>query len=172
MVGRDCYAVFEAMRSDLVAMARKITRSTRARVTAEDIVQAFLARLWERALAGDLDCDAIASPRAYAYTALSRQFLDEIRRPYRRDEVLHLDDTIRDEAAAPSSDPNDARKALRCLGALDEKDRTFLLRVVVEGGKVEAVKRELGWPPGAPHYHLRKLLAQLRACLEGNGGDR
>jgi DNA-directed RNA polymerase specialized sigma24 family protein len=164
------YAVFEELRADMMRMAGAILRGARTRMTAEDLVQAVLGKIWAGLSAGTLDVDSIGSPRHFAYASLKNQYLDIVRGAAHAREHLRHDDTIREQASTEPH-PGDRVALSRALIALGEDERRFLVRVVVEGDSVEGAQRALGWPPRSPHYHLRTILARLRAELEPTGGE-
>jgi RNA polymerase sigma factor (sigma-70 family) len=155
-VARD-FSAFESLRPDLLRLAAAMLRHSRARTSADDLVQGTLTRIYGRLDAGTLRIDEVDSPRKFAYTTLRNLFRDEIKSSRAREEPLeHAADT------AAGSDVRAGVELDELLKLLGDKERAFLVCVLLEERTVGEAQKECGWPERSPYYHLRRLLARLR----------
>ena len=70
------YSDFEALRPQLLSLARLMLRDVKVRVEAEDLVQTVLTEIYAKLEAGaEIKC-----PQAYANCALKNRLVDEMRR--------------------------------------------------------------------------------------------
>jgi len=159
------YSDFEALRPQLLALARTVLAGARARMEPEDLVQTVLAEIYSKLQEGT----EIRNPQAYASMALKNRALDEMRRfhnryerawPTRGEEATAWE-PLDTRAVAAEMDP-----ALReILSSLTPEERCFLWRVVFEERAVHDAQRMCGWPPRSPYFHYHKLLDRLRPLM-------
>ena len=148
-------------------MARTMLRGSHLGLEPDDLVQEALARVAKR-LAEHAVIDNIGG---YAFTALRSCFLDALRRKLRKPgniasgsgEQEELDRARAGESSGASSDIRVLAGQL--LDQLDPVERSFLLKVVVEGVAVKTAQEQAGGPPGAPYYVLKQLLARLHSYI-------
>jgi DNA-directed RNA polymerase specialized sigma24 family protein len=164
MAGRDGLAVFEALRPDLLRLARALLRGSRVRAGADDLVQTVLTRILAAVDAGSLRLDTIQSPRHFAYAALRNLFFDEVKawRTQREEQTGSI------ERVAPPAPADAAAPSLlirQVLAVFDPPERCFILRVLVEERSVGEAQKLCGWPPRSPYYHLQLLLERAREAL-------
>jgi len=135
---------------------------------ADDLVQGCI----ERALSRWSTRRGDASLKAWLFSILHRQFLDQRRRAGRWRHVLAM--IGGEPVAAPSAeDTFVARSSLQAFGALAVDHRAVLLLVVVEGLSYQDAARALGVPVGTVMSRLSRARAAYRR-LTGDepGGAR
>lgn len=167
---------FEALRPQLLALSRALTRRMRARVDPEDMVQTVLTEIYAKLQQGK----EIQNPHSYANQAIKNRILDEVRRhrhklergwPGADDEGGQTWEPVDPRGLDPHRDP----LVKQLLGQLEDKERCFLWRVVFEERSVRDARELCGWPEKSPYFHLRRLLDRLRAQVElppdESGGD-
>jgi DNA-directed RNA polymerase specialized sigma24 family protein len=152
---------FEALRPELLRLARALLRGSRVRLEPEDLVQTVLLRIHAAAAAGKLAAD---SPRHFAFAALRNLFLDEVRRHSHQRE-LHDDKAGADRPDLRGHGAS-AVEVADLLGRLEPHERRFLELVVFEEMGVGEAQAAAGWPPKSPYYHLRLLLERLARLME------
>jgi DNA-directed RNA polymerase specialized sigma24 family protein len=167
----------ERLRADLCRRAERML-GTRARGAMghpmpEDLAQMVLTRMvaaYAEAGLAEFDQDKLY---AFAHTALHRLVVDEARRrvPELGKSETPVETTLRTEAVdTPRGENTSALDA--CLEQLDPQSRLFVKRSV-ELESAPLAQKELGWPPGGASnacHRGKKLLAQLKACLESRMG--
>jgi DNA-directed RNA polymerase specialized sigma24 family protein len=160
------FAVFEALRADLLRLASTLLRGSRVRTGAEDLVQTVLTRVYTGLSSGSLALATIESPRHFAYAALKNHFLDEVKALRTRVETSleRVDGSpVVEPKAAPAQESLLVEQVLALLSVVE---REFLVRVVFEECSVEEAQRVCGWPPRSPYYHLKLLLERVREIVE------
>lgn len=156
-------AFTSAHRADLVRTAVLLCAGDEA--YAEDVVQTTLTRLylaWARVRRAD-------SPLAYARRSLTHVFVDETRRAHRRRErtVSEPIDSLSDEQAAPSGDPELRELVLAALASLGPRQRAVVVLRHWHDLDVAETARVLGCSPGTVKSQNARALAHLRAHLSG-----
>jgi RNA polymerase sigma-70 factor (sigma-E family) len=146
-----------AQRGPLVRMARLLTAGDG--VLAEDLVQTTLTRLyvaWPRVRSA-------GNPVGYARTTLTHTFVDECRRPHRRET---LTDVVPDTASYddPGADGDDAVRA--ALAALPTRQRAVVVLRHWLDLDVAETARMLSCSTGTVRSQNAKALAHLRTTLE------
>ncbi len=158
----------DALRALLPSLRRFALWLSRDAVEADDLVQASL----ERALSRWSTRRDDASLKAWLFSILHRQFLDQRRRAGRWRRVLAAFGV--EPGAAPSAeDTFVARSSLQAFDALATDHRAVLLLVVVEGLAYQDAGRALGVPVGTVMSRLSRARAAYRK-LTGDepGGAR
>jgi RNA polymerase sigma-70 factor (sigma-E family) len=160
---RDRDAAFSAyvagQRARLVRTARLLTAGDEA--AAEDLVQTTLTRLyvhWPRVSRAD-------DPVAYGYRSLTRTFLDERRRAYRRREIV-TDTTP--ETIGTTPDPETRRVVLDALEQLGPRQRAVVVLRHFLQYDVGATAVVLGCTEGTVKSQNAKALAHLRELLDSS----
>jgi DNA-directed RNA polymerase specialized sigma24 family protein len=164
------YSDFEALRPQLLALARSVLAGVRARLEPEDLVQTVLAEIYSKLQQGA----EIRNPRAYANMAVKNRALDEMRRfhnKYERAWPRGAEESQPWEPLDPSAADAEIDPEMReVLSRLSPEERCFLWRVVFEERAVHDAQRLCGWPPRSPYFHYRKLLDRIRPLM-GVGRD-
>lgn len=161
---------FEALRPQLLALSRALTRRMRARVDPEDMVQTVLTEIYAKLQQGK----EIQNPHSYANQALKNRILDEVRRFRHKLEHGWPGQGPSDDEGGQTWEPVDPRGVdphrdplvKQLLGRLEEHERCFLWRVIFEERSVRDARELCGWPDKSPYFHLRRLLDRLRAQVE------
>lgn len=156
------YNDFEALRPQLLALARALRSRMRASIDPEDLVQAVLTEIYAKLKSGK----EIRNPHSYANMAIKNRLLDSVRRMSHKLEMAWPrspgDDSSWEppdkRAVHPGLDP----EIRDVLARLDEGERCFLWRVVFEQHSVPSAQKLCGWPDKSPYFHLRRLLDGLR----------
>jgi RNA polymerase sigma factor (sigma-70 family) len=147
---------YDALRPDLLRLARALLAGSRVRLEAEDLVQGVLARLLTA------DTSGVQSLRHFAYAMLKNLFLDEVRRHSHRFEVLK--DAPGDDVR--TADPGHASiEVADLLARLAPHERCFVCKVCFEELSVHEAQKQCGWPPRSPYYQLRLLLERLGTLM-------
>ena len=127
---------------------------------AEDIVQNVLGRVyvrWERICRG-------GDPHAYVRRCLVNGFLDERRRPWRREHAVAEMSAEHDHAAPPAPERDEELRA--AIAALPPRQRTVVVLRYVEDRSVGEVATELGISPGTVKSQAARALDTIRARIE------
>ena len=147
----------DELRALLPSLRRFALSLARDATDADDLVQASL----ERALSRRSTRRGDASLKAWLFSILHRQFLDQRRRAARWRNVLAMFGN--DPVAAPSAeDTFVARTSLEAFDALATDHRAVLLLVVVEGLEYRDAARALGVPVGTVMSRLSRARAAYR----------
>ncbi|MEV0155330.1 SigE family RNA polymerase sigma factor [Micromonospora sp. NPDC050686] len=129
--------------------------------TADDLVSSALVKLlrhWRRVSAMD-------SPDAYLRQVLLRVWLDERRRPWRRETAWA---EVPDRAVRPATDGTADRLAiLALLAELPPRRRAVLVLRYFCDLSVEETARELGCSPGTVKSQAARAIEALRGRLVG-----
>jgi len=159
------YNDFEALRPQLLGLARSVLAGARARVEPEDLVQTVLAEIYAKLQQGT----EIRNPQAYANMAIKNRALDEMRRFHNKYERAWppLSEEAQPweppDASAVAAEQDPALRDL--LASLSPEERCFLWRVVFEERAVHDAQKLCGWPPKSPYFHYRKLLDRIRPLM-------
>jgi len=158
----------DELRALLPSLRRFALWLSRDATEADDLVQASL----ERALSRWSTRRGDGSLKAWLFSILHRQFLDQRRRAGRWRKVLAL---FGDEpVAAPSAEETfAARSSLQAFDALATDHRAVLLLVVVEGLAYQDAALALGVPVGTVMSRLSRARAAYRKLTgDESGGAR
>jgi RNA polymerase sigma-70 factor (ECF subfamily) len=144
--------------------ARALTRDV---VAADDLVQDCLLRglakmhLWKEGT--DL--------RAWLFTILHNQYVNQVRRAVREGAAVSISDTEPSLTRAPDQSKRlELRDLDRALARLPEEQRTVILLVGLEGMRYEAVAEIIGVPVGTVRSRLSRGREALRRLM-GMVGD-
>jgi RNA polymerase sigma-70 factor (ECF subfamily) len=145
--------------------ARALTRDA---VTADDLVQDCLVRglakqhLWKEGT--DL--------RAWLFTILHNQYVNQVRRAVREGAAVAISDTEPSLTRGPDQGTRlELRDLDRGLARLPEEQRTVILLVGLEGMRYEAVAEIIGVPVGTVRSRLSRGREALRRLM-GTVPDR
>ncbi|WP_165247082.1 RNA polymerase sigma factor [Paludisphaera soli] len=132
---------------------------------AEDAVQEVFIDLWSAAPRYDPD---VAAESTFVAMIARRRLIDRRRRASRRPDHSPLPETL---AAPPHEGPDaverrdEADRAARALGGLDEGQRLVLTLSIYHGLTYDEIARRTGLPPGTVKTHARRGLIRLRSRL-------
>ncbi len=129
---------------------------------AEDLTQTAFAKLY-RAWGRVQRHDALD---AYLRRVLLRTFLDECRKPWRRETIVEPSSVLLNSVAAESSADADIRDA---LAAVPPKQRAVLVLRFWADLSVEQTAQALGCSAGNVKSQTARGLATLREALEAKG---
>jgi RNA polymerase sigma-70 factor (ECF subfamily) len=149
----------EAIIPRLRRYARALTRNE---VAADDLVQDCLVRglakqhLWKEGT--DL--------RAWLFTILHNQYVNQVRLAVRQGELAHLSENHRSLSHAPAQGHSlELRDLDRALTQLPDEQRTVILMVGLEGMTYEAVAEVIGVPVGTVRSRLSRGREALRRLM-------
>jgi len=155
----DIYQQIEAEIPRLRRYARALTRDA---VAADDLVQESLARglakqhLWKEGT--DL--------RAWLFTILHNQYVNQVRRAVREGAAVAVSDTEPSLThAADQGKRLELRDLDRALAKLPEEQRTVILLVGLEGMRYEAVAEIIDVPVGTVRSRLSRGREALRRLM-------
>jgi RNA polymerase sigma-70 factor (ECF subfamily) len=142
---------------------RRYSRAlTRNEVSADDLVQDCLVRalskqhLWQEGT--DL--------RAWLFTILHNQYVNQVRRSVREGTSVEVSDMEPSLSRAPSQGSGlDLRDLDRALAKLPEEQRTVILLVGLEGLRYEVVAEIIGVPVGTVRSRLSRGREALRHLM-------
>jgi RNA polymerase sigma-70 factor, ECF subfamily len=162
----DITQEIEAHIPSLRRYARALARDV---VAADDLVQECLARalgklhLWRDGT--DL--------RAWLFTILHNQHVNEVRRSVRRGITVELSDTELLLRQSPSQDKVlELRDLDRALGQLPAEQRAVILLIGLEGMPYAAVSEVLGIPIGTVRSRLFRGRLALRRLMDADADRR
>jgi RNA polymerase sigma factor (sigma-70 family) len=145
--------------------ARALTRDFNA---ADDLVQDCLARalgkvhLWQRG--SDL--------RAWLFTILHNQFVNQVRRSVREGSAIAAQENSRTIASGPTQGTRlELRDLERAMAKLPEEQRAVILLVGLEGMRYEEVAAVLNVPVGTVRSRLSRGRDMLRQLMGMNPDD-
>ena len=155
----EIYRSIEAEIPRLRRYARALARDVAA---ADDLVQDCLARalgklhLWQEGT--DL--------RAWLFTILHNQYVNQVRRAVREGAMVGLSETEPLLTRAPHQGKNlELRDLERAIGKLPEEQRSVILLVGLEGMRYEEVADVLGVPVGTIRSRLSRGREALRRLM-------
>ena len=129
---------------------------------ADDLVQSCLVRalakehLWQRGT--DL--------RAWLFTILHNQHVNDVRRLVREGTVVSVEDVAPNLAAAPSAGiALELQDVEQAIAALPREQRTVVVLAGREGKRYEEIAATLGVPVGTVRSRLSRARARLRALI-------
>lgn len=157
----DDFAIFAVLRQDLVRHAAFLLRGSRVRTHPEDLAQTVLTRILNAMRTGKLHPEALESPRGFAYKCLRNLFFDEVKAYRSRLEAEYFEQ----DEGEPGQHDTRSLAVKQVLARLLPEESCFLTRVVLEERSVTEAQQLCRWPPKAPYYHLRLLLARVREML-------
>jgi RNA polymerase sigma-70 factor (ECF subfamily) len=140
--------------------ARTLTRDA---VRADDLVQSCLLRSLAKAHLWHPGSDL----RAWLFTILHHQHVNEVRRSVREGVVVPLDDVAPHLASAPSAAAAlELHDLERAIAVLPPDQREVVLLAGREGERYEAIAAALGVPVGTVRSRLSRARARLRRSME------
>jgi RNA polymerase sigma-70 factor (ECF subfamily) len=151
---------FEAEIPRLRRYARALTRDA---IAADDLVQECLSRALSKL---DLWREG-TNLRAWLFTILHNQYVNQVRRSIRTGALVEFD-----EGAPVMSQPASQEKRLelrdldRALAKLPEEQRTVILLVGLEGMRYETVAEIIGTPVGTVRSRLSRGREALRHLMD------
>lgn len=145
-----------------------VLRICKDRQISEDVLQETFLKIWRRAESYDR---ALGEPIAWMSVIARRTSIDSLRQRAGPRVVTASDDfDPLDAIADPASEGPDGADlaALRkCLGTLEEEQRSCVLLAYYEGFSREELGEKFGRPVGTIKTWLFRGLALLRDCLDG-----
>jgi len=157
----DFARLLEAEMPRLRRYARALTRDV---ARADDLVQICLTRaiakqdLWE--FGTDL--------RAWLFTILHNQHVNEVRRSMREGTMVALDDDLLPTVGSNALAALQLRDLERAIAKLREEERSVILLVGLEGLVYEDAARILDLPVGTVRSRLSRGRKQLRQLIDGS----
>jgi RNA polymerase sigma-70 factor (ECF subfamily) len=140
--------------------ARALTRDVTA---ADDLVQDCLTRALSKVHLWQEGTDL----RAWLFTILHNQYVNQVRRAVREGTVVGLSDTEAVLTSAPSQGKRlELRDLERALAKLPDEQRTALLLVGMEGMRYEEVAAVLDVPVGTIRSRLSRGREALRQLMD------
>jgi len=152
----------EQLRELMPSLRRFALSLTRHASNADDLVQNCL----ERALGSVASKRPDGDLRAWLFTILYRQFVDNHRRPRRYARMLEFF-TGRDDAQPSTERTVIAQTTLQAFDQLSTEQRALLLWISVEGLSYQQVADILEVPIGTVMSRLSRARQALRALSEG-----
>jgi RNA polymerase sigma-70 factor (ECF subfamily) len=145
--------------------ARTLTRDT---IAADDLVQDCLAR----ALAKSHLWQAGTDLRAWLFTILHNQYVNQVRRAVREGVSVIVDDVEPSLTSGPTQHKKlELRDLERALGMLPEEQRAVILLVGLEGLRYEEVAAVLDVPVGTVRSRLSRGREMLRHLMGMTASD-
>jgi len=161
----------ERIEAEIPRLRRYARALTRDIVAADDLVQDCLVRglsklhLWKDGT--DL--------RAWLFTILHNQYVNQVRRAVREGAAVSVSETEPSlTRAADQGRRLELRDLDRALALLPEEQRTVILLVGLEGMRYEAVAEVIGVPVGTVRSRLsrgREALRRLMGVVPGDEGE-
>ena len=159
---RELYAVSSPK---LFAITRRIVGSASL---AEDVLQEAYIRIWTSASRFD---PALSQPMTWMIAIVRNQAIDVRRRTAQRvaDRAVELSDILPDSGpqAGESDRGLDALRLRDCLEGLDEQPRAMVLLAYSVGASRQELATHFGRPLSTVKSILRRGLASLKDCLDG-----
>lgn len=135
------------------------------RALADDLVQTALAKMyvaWPRLMrSGDL--------HAYAKRVVVTSFLDERRRPWRRE---HVTETLPERGADPYGAVDERDRLRRAVATLPPRQRAVVVLRVWDDLSVAETAAALGISEGGVKSQLSRAIGTLRAAMEQQEVER
>jgi RNA polymerase sigma-70 factor (ECF subfamily) len=156
----DFGELLEAQIPRLRRYARALTRDT---VRADDLVQSCLLRALSKAHLWQPGTDL----RAWLFTILHNQHVNDVRRAVREGVSIPVDDMAANLTTAPTQVANLRLRDLdRSLAKLPQEQRQVLLLVGVEGMRYEEVAEALDVPVGTVRSRVSRGRDTLRQLMD------
>jgi len=141
--------------------ARALTRNT---AKADDLVQSSLVRALEKQHLWQPGSNL----RAWLFTILHNQHVNEVRRSHREGSTGPVEDAEPVWRAEPVADASlQLRDLERAINTLSHEQREVLLLVGLEGMRYEQVATILDIPVGTVRSRLSRARTTLRVLMEG-----
>jgi RNA polymerase sigma-70 factor, ECF subfamily len=139
--------------------ARSLTQDV---VRADDLVQSCLVR----ALAKEHLWQPGTDLRAWLFTILHNQHVNEVRRMVREGVVVSVEDVTPNLAAAPAAGAAlELRDLEQAIATLPREQREVILLAGREGKRYEEIAATLGVPVGTVRSRLSRARARLRELI-------
>ncbi|MBX6366765.1 MAG: sigma-70 family RNA polymerase sigma factor [Rhodospirillales bacterium] len=158
-------SVYRQIEEEIPRLRRYARALTRDFNTADDLVQDCLARalgkvhLWQRG--SDL--------RAWLFTILHNQFVNQVRRSAREGTAIAAQENSRNLSSGPSQSTRlELRDLQRAMAKLPEEQRAVILLVGLEGMRYEEVATVLNVPVGTVRSRLSRGRDMLRQLMGMN----
>lgn len=159
----------QSFESRLVEQIPRLRRYARALNTdtqsADDLVQDTL----ERALNKKLLWRKNSRLRPWLFTIMHNLFINHIHRHGASQQMIELDDNIRDISSNPESDVYTQQLKV-CIGRLPNDQKQIFLLVSLEGFAYEEVAKITGIPVGTVMSRLSRAREKLRRQIESKDG--
>jgi RNA polymerase sigma-70 factor (ECF subfamily) len=154
--------IYQSIEAEIPRLRRYARALARDVATADDLVQDCLARalgklhLWQKGT--DL--------RAWLFTILHNQYVNQVRRAVREGAAVGLSDTEPMLTRAPHQGKSlELRDLERAIAKLPEEQRSVILLVGLEGMRYEEVADVLGVPVGTVRSRLSRGRESLRRLM-------
>ncbi len=162
----DIYQRIEAAIPQLRRYARVLVRDAS---TADDLVQDCLARALTRTHLWQEDTNL----RAWLFTILYNQYVDQVRRAAREGTAVEINDAEPLLAVEPIQDHQlELRDLDRALAKLPDKQRVPILLVGLEGMHYQATAALLGIPVGTVRSRISRGREALRGLIRAGVDQR
>ena len=146
-------------------LSRYATTLTRDRARAEDLLQSCLVRALEKEHLWEPGTDL----RAWLFTIMHNQHVNDIRRLVREGSPVSIEDSAAGLCAGPgvetSLELNDAEQA---IAGLPRDQRQVIVLACREGQRYEDMARVLGVPVGTVRSRLSRARARLREVMSAD----
>jgi RNA polymerase sigma-70 factor, ECF subfamily len=160
---RDHVSDFTQLLEAVIPKMRRYARSlTRDPVKADDLVQETVCR----AIAKQHLFRPDTNLRAWLFTLMHNQYVNDVRRENRESATLHIDDV--EATLIATTDPTSSRQLQeldQALGLLPTEQRQVILLVGLEGMSYEEVAMILNVPIGTVRSRLSRGRDQLRLLM-------
>ncbi|WP_244635549.1 sigma-70 family RNA polymerase sigma factor [Chthonobacter albigriseus] len=158
------HQLYSAVSSKLFGVVLRIVRD---RAIAEDVLQDTFLRIWRKAA----DYDPKSGRPVTWMAAIARNAaIDVVRqRQTARNRFADTDEDSLEALADPDADavhPTDREALRRCLGTLEDEQRTVVLLAYQDGYSREELAERFDRPVGTIKTWLHRSLARLKECLE------
>jgi RNA polymerase sigma-70 factor, ECF subfamily len=150
------------LESQLPRLRRYARSLTQDAARADDLVQNCLVR----ALAKEHLWQPGTDLRAWLFTILHNQHVNEVRRLVREGIVVSVEDLMPSLAAAPAAGATlELRDLEQAIATLPREQREVILLAGREGKRYEEIARMLGVPVGTVRSRLSRARARLRELM-------
>jgi RNA polymerase sigma-70 factor (ECF subfamily) len=159
-------AIAQFLEPELPRLRRYARSLTQDSSQADDLVQSCLVR----ALAKEHLWQPGTDLRAWLFTILHNQHVNNIRRSVREGTSVAVEDVAQQLAIAPSAGPSLELRALeRAIRSLPAEQREVVLLVGYEGMSYEEIATALDIPIGTVRSRLSRARAKLRELMDMDG---
>jgi len=156
------------LESEIPRLRRYARALTRDAARADDLVQSCLLRAISKEHLWQPGTDL----RAWLFTILHNQNVNEVRRAVREGVAVAVEDVGPVLTMAPSAGPSlQLRDLERAIGLLPEEQRQVILLVGLEGMRYEEVAAVLDIPIGTVRSRLSRGREMLRKLMDMKDGD-
>jgi RNA polymerase sigma-70 factor (ECF subfamily) len=158
----------QLLEGEIPRLRRYARALTRDAARADDLVQSCLLR----ALAKEHLWQPGTDLRAWLFTILHNQNVNEVRRSVREGVTVAVEDVAPVLTMAPNAGPSlQLRDLERAIGLLPEEQRQVILLVGLEGMRYEEVAAVLDIPIGTVRSRLSRGREMLRKLMDMKGND-